>query len=185
MIDFKIKLNKNVVKALSNLNNIDNKFVPINGYEGIYSIDCYGNIKNANNKLKSTFIEHGGYKAVILYKNNKYKKFKVHRLVAEHFIDNTYNFNIVNHIDNDKTNNFYKNLEWCSQSHNVKVGDRTKQLSSKVRIEEFGKIIKRCSSIKEAAKFLNVTAGSIATSLYRNGRKHSSLINNKYLVYYD
>lgn len=84
-----------------------------------------------------------------------------------------------------RTNNYYKNLEWCSQSYNVKVGDRSKQLSSKVRIEEYGKVIKICDTINEAAEFLNISRGVITSGFNRNRGKHSSLIHNKYLVYYD
>ena len=43
-----------------------------------------------------------------------------HRLVAFCFLENSKEFKEVNHIDGNKKNNFYKNLEWCTRSHNVK-----------------------------------------------------------------
>lgn len=55
-----------------------------------------------------------------LMKNNKQKCFRVHRLVADHFISNPSNHKYINHIDGIKHNNYFRNLEWCSSSHNQK-----------------------------------------------------------------
>lgn len=42
----------------------------------------------------------------------------IHKLVAETFIENPYNFKIVNHKDGNKYNNTILNLEWCTYSDN-------------------------------------------------------------------
>lgn len=47
---------------------------------------------------------------------------KVHRLVALVFVPNNTSFDVVNHIDGDKTNNAASNLEWCSVSYNAYHG---------------------------------------------------------------
>lgn len=44
----------------------------------------------------------------------------LHRLVAEVFIPNPNNLPQVNHLDGNKHNPYYKNLEWSTQSTNVK-----------------------------------------------------------------
>jgi hypothetical protein len=61
-----------------------------------------------------------GYLGITLKTNNKKTISKIHRLVATQFLicpDETY---VVNHKDGNKTNNHVENLEWISQSENVK-----------------------------------------------------------------
>ena len=47
------------------------------------------------------------------------KALKVHRLVAEAFLENNQSFPEVNHIDGNKQNNNVNNLEWVSRSNNM------------------------------------------------------------------
>jgi len=53
-----------------------------------------------------------------LCKNCKTKRFGVHRLVAEAFIDNPNNYPIINHKDANPSNNVADNLEWCTYKYN-------------------------------------------------------------------
>lgn len=55
--------------------------------------------------------------------NGKITRCSIHRLVAEHFIPNINNHPIVNHKDNDATNNTVDNLEWCSYSYNLQYAE--------------------------------------------------------------
>lgn len=56
--------------------------------------------------------------------NGKYKSICIHRLVGIYFVENNNGFNVLNHIDGNKLNNRYDNLEWCDQVHNMKEASR-------------------------------------------------------------
>lgn len=104
------------------------KWKPISGYEGLYEVSNKGNIKSFHKnkdgvliKLFTEKLKHTNYKCLTLVDifGNK-KQFRVHRIVAEMFLPNKHNKRFVNHIDNNGENNCVENLEWCSQSENIK-----------------------------------------------------------------
>ena len=97
----------------------------IEGYENLYQISNLGNVKSLR---KNILLRPGlvgiGYMAVALCKKGKKVHKKIHRLVAEHFIDNSRKLFCVNHIDGNKLNNNVENLEWCTSSYNNKEAYR-------------------------------------------------------------
>lgn len=110
------------VEALKNLYlflEMDTK--PIPNYSK-YHITKYGNIYSlTTNCWVSPFYDKDGYKRLALVDDNGIrKKERVCRLVALTYIENPHNYPIVNHIDEDKTNDYVDNLEWCTVSHNAK-----------------------------------------------------------------
>ena len=64
-------------------------------------------------------LDSGGYLHTILCNNGKKKGVRIHRLVAEAFVDKPYPDLCVNHKDGNKTNNHYENLEWVTMGENV------------------------------------------------------------------
>ena len=72
-----------------------------------YSINERGEIKNnATGKIKKpTLNKQNGYYYIDLYKDNKRKKYPIHRLVADNFIPNPQNKPTVDHANGDRTNN--------------------------------------------------------------------------------
>jgi len=89
-----------------------------------YFISNYGNlysIKGANKSIrnKSSRILNG-YKSTSLFKDGKGYTKRISRLVAQEFIPNPLNKPEVNHIDCNKLNNYYKNLEWVTNSEHEK-----------------------------------------------------------------
>lgn len=108
----------------------------IKGYDGLYQISNLGNVKKIKNKKYNInkkeveekeinkYISIGkhklGYKYVKLTdKNGIRKNLFLHRIIAETFVENPNNFNIINHKDGDKSNNNINNLEWTTQKDNV------------------------------------------------------------------
>lgn len=105
----------------------------ISSFGKIKTIDVYKNHSNQYGKcgkrlvkgrILKTQITKNGYEFIVLRLNNKKKAYYIHRLVALYFVDNKNNYNYVNHIDGNKLNNNANNLEWCTQSHNVKESYR-------------------------------------------------------------
>lgn len=100
----------------------------IEGYEGLYQISSLGRVKSlGNDKTKKEKIlkqdkNKNGYFKVNLWKNNKTKTCQVHRLVAHAFIENPNKLPIINHKDENPSNNMASNLEWCTQKYNVNYG---------------------------------------------------------------
>jgi hypothetical protein len=88
-------------------------------YKG-YKIFKNGTILNKDGSLKKLGENSNGYLVADLYENGKRERVLVHRLIAKLFIPNTKNRPVVNHIDGNKHNNHYKNLQWTTHSENNK-----------------------------------------------------------------
>ena len=65
-----------------------------------------------------------GYYDVGLYRDRHRFFRRVHRLVAEAFIDNPQHFPQVNHMDGNVKNNSVDNLEWCTNQYNTQYSYR-------------------------------------------------------------
>jgi hypothetical protein len=93
----------------------------IDGYSGCYLISDEGDVySNKRDKYMSPGRDKDGYLCVGLCQYGVSKMWKVHRLVALHFIPNPENRMEVNHIDGDKRNNKVYNIEWCTRSENIR-----------------------------------------------------------------
>lgn len=93
-----------------------------------YKINEYGEIISLKTNTVLKWREgYDGYWEVTLGRSSRNEKgnhrttFKVHRLVAIHFVNNPNPklFTEVNHLDYDRKNPYYKNLEWVTHKQNV------------------------------------------------------------------
>lgn len=187
---------------LTNLLSIDNngylkteQWKPIKEYNQ-YEISNFGRIKSLDKicahypkgtrLVKGKIIKQSvciGYLKITLYKNKKPTSFRVHRLVAQHFIPNPENKPEVNHLKGDKKDNRFWMLEWNTRAENGQHSyDNGLQVSKKgsevngaklteeqvLEIRKIGKSM----TLKELGSIYNVSISCI-----------SSILNNKIWTY--
>ncbi len=109
--------------------------MPVVGYEGLYEVSNLGRvfslpkkwvgakgcIRSHNGKYLSVQKSTSGYFRILLSKDGISKTREIHQLVAESFLNHTpcrYKL-VVDHIDNDKTNNKVCNLQLITQRENA------------------------------------------------------------------
>lgn len=139
---------------------IQEEWKDIKGFENYYQVSNYGRVcsktrvipfvqRNQYGTFPTTKTVKGrmltpkragmDYMSVCLYGEDKKENYRyIHRLVAEHFIGDIVGFEI-NHIDGNKKNNFYLNLEITTrqenQDHAYDTGlNRVYRKSVKVRV---------------------------------------------------
>ena len=100
------------------------QWVDIVGYEKLYQISNFGNVKSLKYgkiKLLKGAINNYGYRQVNLTKNKMVKSFKIHQLVAIHFLGHKPNGyeSVINHIDFNRLNNTITNLEIITPRENT------------------------------------------------------------------
>lgn len=148
-------------------------------YAPNYEISSLGNIRNKKtNRLLTINYERlkkdNKRARPGLSHNGKIKGYYLHRIVAEHFLDNPDNLPEVNHIDGDYYNNKLSNLEWISKLDNMRHASKNKLMKRYMR-----KVIiknletdetKIFNSVTECAEYLNCSIGTV-TLTCRNKRK--------------
>ena len=134
----------------------------VSNYGQIYTTKKNGGYKTNIRELKIKE-DKDGYLEVGIYKNKKRFFRRVHRLVAEAFLENPNHYPQINHIDGDTKNNNVSNLEWCTCRdnliHSFKVLNRNPTIISK-RLKLTNKLTNEVlyfNSEKDCAFYLNMS----------------------------
>lgn len=121
------------------------EWVPVQGYEGLYEINCdglvrslgrphYKNISKISHvKVLKPGVASNGYFMVQLSKNREGVSYCIHRLLGIHFLyfdKDVKDKLIINHKDGNKLNNSLDNLEWVTYSENAKHAYSTGLIST-------------------------------------------------------
>ena len=111
---------------------MEEKWLPIQGYDGLYSVSNLGRVKShpryGTNKvnqlygggvLKTRKSPKSVYPSVVLWKNNVSCTMPVHRLVAIAFLGQQPEGKEVSHLDGNRNNNAANNLAWETHVENM------------------------------------------------------------------
>lgn len=169
----------------------------IPGYEGLYQASSLGRIKSLSRnisveaknqhtkfvcdkslkekilKLKKT---KDGYYEIGLFKNNKCKYFRVHRLIAKTFLDNPFCLPIINHKNHNRLDNKVDNLEWCTVKYNVRYSKAKKIM----QLDKNKKVIKIWNCMSDVQEMLGIRVSKLSACCKYNNRT----ANGYYWRYY-
>ena len=160
-------------------------FKDIKELDNLYQVSNFGRVFNIKRKKFIKCINNGsGYLKVMYHK----KKYYVHRLVANAFIENPNNLKEVNHIDGNHSNNLVSNLEWVSHKGNMQHAWKTNLCRANNNCGRIKKIDRqlqngdiifyRCP--EQASALLNVKLGTIQHYVSDTSVKGKTSFNEKW-----
>lgn len=159
----------------------------VTGFEAYYQVSSHGRVRSKdrnpdkkgrgicrmNGRLLSPGIDRDNYRFVAFAIYGNRKTLKVNRLVAAEFVPNPFNYPIVGHLDNDPSNNYYRNLVWCTQGQNIQYAYDNGRKNAKgkpvLQLDLNGNIIRRfekLSHVKELGYKKEVVCG-VALGKYK------------------
>lgn len=143
----------------------------INGY-GDYEVSNLGRVKSfkrdrINGKIMYPAPTKKGYLRIKLGDGKITKTFSVHRLVCENFLSKDEDRKIINHKNGIKDDNRLENLEWATNSENIRhafdelgrIATWTKRVA---QYDMNGHPIKEWESLTDASNALNISHSSIS-----------------------
>ena len=169
---------------------MEEEWRPVKGANNTYYVSNLGRVKSIDKiihcsdgstrhyrgKLITQTENRCGY--LYVYIGRPMDKFQlVHRLVAQAFVKNNSDGDCVNHINGNKKDNVYTNLEWCFQKDNVRHAIKTGLMEyttpSKPIIAYKGdNVVGTFPSISDCARKLNCNDGCISNVLHGRRKTH-------------
>lgn len=152
-------------------------FYKVSNYGRFKAVDRFvnnprGSARHLKSKIISLWKRKFGYYTITLYRDGGRFAFPAHRIVAKVFIPNPKNLPIINHKDENPSNNCFWNLEWCDHTYNMNYGTanirKSQRLTNRkdISLTVFqydldGNLIQSFPSAKEAERQTGVRANHI------------------------
>jgi len=162
------------------------RWKPVRGYENLYEVSNLGRVKSLHWN-KSRILSMGGnpkeYRNVKLFKEGRFKFFKVARLVLEAFRLISTKM-MINHKDGNKLNDSLENLEWVTPKENCLHAVRTGLLKpkqgelngmsklNKHQVLKIRDLFKKGYKQSEIAEMFDVCRGTIFTIVHKVNWRH-------------
>jgi len=171
---------------------MDEKWLPVPGYEDLYEVSDLGRVRSLDRtgpaprgvgkrshqgRILSPYPNKSGYSQVSLWSSGKIRKRYVHRLVAIAHIGPPPNGEMseVNHLDFNRANNMVDNLHWATRKENIQYSSVKGRLYGEVsgnsrltqaqvnRIKELG--LGGKTTQKTIARMFGVSQGAVSMVL--------------------
>ena len=158
-----------------------------------YWVSEYGDIVNMDNKpykkMKQMVTNDGHNRIDLKIAPNKPKKFYVHQLVYKAFVGEINDGMVIEHLDSNGLNNYYKNLKQSTQKENIKtaidVGNFGENAKKKfVILDTITNKILEFDKIKDGASYIGLKNVDSISRFFRkkSTRERYKLICSGYLV---
>ena len=100
---------------------------------GNYEVSNFGRVRNATTlRILKPGNNGTGYSIVVLCEGGKRKTSKVHKLVAQGWLQNPDSKLYIDHIDSNRANNHVENLRYATSSENNRHAKKTASKTSSV-----------------------------------------------------
>lgn len=147
----------------------------IKGYDHHY-VNEYGSILNRKTmKVLKPFVGCNGYLYVKPCEYGQSRHLSVHRAVAFAFCPGYFDGAVVDHIDKDVSNNYYKNLEWVTIKENIDRSYSTMGPKRNYKIvyilndaEERESLVGPFESVKDASLYAEKYLGCSFSMMYKH-----------------
>lgn len=171
----------------------------INGLGEVYEVSSLGRVRskdkstmrkdgkilNTKGRILSIQTDHNGYSRIVIFYKGKRNTYKVHRLAADTFIENSENKPNINHKNNLRTDNRIENLEWCTQKENMQHCTKQNRIVAHRGVDHVNAKLTEVCVIKirelyksnnyykaELARMFMVDVSTIASVIKRETWKH-------------